>query len=210
MTNQLNVIDLPRPFVSGGLPLAETIAQRRSIRNFTSAPVLLFHLSQILWAAQGITLSSNQARAVPSAGAAYPLEIFAVIGENGIEKTESGIYHYEVENHILSLHMSGDLRSELSSAALGQDAIAVAPVSIVICAVYDRTMIRYNVRGERYVFIEVGHSGQNIYLQATALGLGTVGIGAFRDDEVRKVLQMDSKFRPLYIMPVGKPALSRI
>jgi SagB-type dehydrogenase family enzyme len=208
MTDQPKFIDLPQPFVSGGLPLAETIAQRRSIRDFTAAPVLLFHLSQILWAAQGITLPSNQTRAVPSAGATYPLEIYAVIGDNGIEKTESGIYHYEVERHILSLQLSGDFRPELSSAAMGQDSIAVAPVSIVICAVYDRTMIRYNVRGERYVFIEVGHTGQNIYLQATALSLGTVAIGAFRDDEVRKVLRLESKFRPLYIMPVGKPVSS--
>ena len=208
MTDQPEVIDLPRPFVSGGLPLVETIAQRRSIRDFTAAPVLLFHLAQILWAAQGITLTSNQTRAVPSAGATYPLEIYVVIGDNGIEKTSSGIYHYEVERHILSLHFSGDFRPELSSAAMGQDSIAVAPVSIVICAVYDRTMIRYNVRGERYVFMEVGHTGQNIYLQATALNLGTVAIGAFRDDEVRKVLRLESKFRPLYIMPVGKPVTS--
>ncbi len=206
MTDEPKIIDLPRPFVSGGLPLTEAIAQRRSVRDFAATPVLLFHLSQILWAAQGITLTSNQSRTVPSAGATYPLEIYVVIGENGIEKIENGIYHYEVERHILALFLSGDLRPELSSAALGQDSIVTAPLSIVICAVYDRTMMRYNVRAERYVFIEAGHAGQNIYLQATALGLGTVAIGAFRDDEVRKVLELDSKCKPLYIMPVGKPA----
>ena len=94
----------------------------------------------------------------------------------------------------------------MSQAALGQDSISVAPVSLVICAVYDRTLIRYNVRGERYVYMEVGHTSQNIYLQASALSLGTVAIGAFRDEAVREVLKLENKIRPLYIMPIGKPA----
>jgi SagB-type dehydrogenase family enzyme len=204
-TNSPNTVKLPQPFLSGGLPLVEAISQRRSIRDFTSAPLLLFQLSQILWAAQGITSGLREARASPSAGATYPLEIYVVIGENGIEKIESGIYHYEVESHILSPHATEDIRAELASAALGQDSITVAPVSLIICVVYDRTMIRYNIRGERYVYIEVGHAGQNIYLQATALGLGTVAIGAFHDEEVRKALQLDSKVKPIYIMPLGKP-----
>lgn len=200
-----NNIELTHPYHSGGLPLSEAISHRRSIRDFDPSPIQLFQLSQILWAAQGITLDSVQQRAVPSAGATYPLELYTVIGENGVEKTDSGVYHYQVENHVLSLHLRGDIRVELSGAALGQDSISVAPVSLIICAVYNRTMMRYNVRGERYVFMEVGHAGQNIYLQATALGLGTVAIGAFRDEEVRKVLQLDASVRPLYIMPVGKP-----
>jgi SagB-type dehydrogenase family enzyme len=203
--NQANIIELPRPFVTGGLPLSEAVSLRRSIRSFSASPVQLFQLSQILWAAQGITQAFKHIRAIPSAGATYPLEVYAVIGDNGIEKVDSGVYHYEIQGHILSLHIPEDIRADLAGAALGQESISVAPVSLVICAVYDKTMIRYNIRGERYVFMEVGHAGQNIYLQSTALGLGTVAIGAFRDDDVRKVLQLDSKVRPLYIMPVGKP-----
>jgi SagB-type dehydrogenase family enzyme len=198
-------INLPTPFFTGGLRLSEAISQRRSIRDFSPDPILLFQLSQVLWATQGITQSTNNLRSIPSAGATFPLEVYVVAGENGIEKVDSGVYHYEVENHTLKLHISEDIRADLANAAMGQDWIAVAPVSLVICAVYDKTLIRYNVRGERYVFMEVGHAGQNIYLQATALGLGTVAIGAFHDDSVRELLRLGNNNRPLYIMPMGKP-----
>jgi SagB-type dehydrogenase family enzyme len=205
MPDEPKIVTLPHPFVTGGLPLSEAISQRRSYRDFTPAPIQLFQLSQILWAAQGITSTLSNLRAVPSAGTTYPLEIYAVVGENSVENVEAGVYHYEIAGHVLSLHFQEDVRTEISSAALGQNSISVAPVNLIICAVYDKTMIRYNVRGERYVFIEAGHAGQNIYLQTTALGLGTVAIGAFHDDEVRQILQLDSRIRPLYIMPLGKP-----
>ena len=182
----------------------ETVAARRSVRDFAADSLQLFQLSQILWAAQGITSLESEARAVPSAGATYPLEIYTLTGENGVEKIESGIYRYDTPNHSLSLHRQGDWRADLANAAINQDFIAVAPVTLVICADYSRTMARYNIRGERYVFMEVGHAGQNIYLQATALNLGTVAVGAFQDEEVRRILQLEAKIRPLYIMPVGK------
>jgi SagB-type dehydrogenase family enzyme len=104
------------------------------------------------------------------------------------------------------LHLAEDIRWKLSAAALNQDFIAEAPVSLVIFALSDRTLGRYSVRGERYVYMEAGHAGQNAYLQATALGLGTVAIGAFHDTEVRELLQLDNNAKPLYIMPLGKPA----
>jgi SagB-type dehydrogenase family enzyme len=203
-TEHSDRIGLPSPFTTGGLPLAEGISQRRSVRSYSPEPILLFQLSQILWAAQGITDSQNDRRAIPSAGGTYPLEIYAVIGENGVETVNSGVYHYEVEDHVLHLLIPDDVRPELADAALNQDFISVAPVSLIICAIYDRALIRYSNRGERYVFIEVGHSGQNIYLQTTALGLRTVAVGAFKDEQVRKVLKLDSQVRPLYIMPIGK------
>jgi len=145
-------------------------------------------------------------RSVPSAGATFPLEIYVVIGENSIENVAEGFYHYLPEFHLLRLHLTGDLRVDLSAASLEQNSIAVAPVSLVICAVYDRTLMRYSVRGERYVFMEVGHAGQNVYLQATAIGLKTVAIGAFHDEEVRQLLHLDAGTRPLYILPLGKAA----
>jgi SagB-type dehydrogenase family enzyme len=202
---QKPIIFLPAQFITGGLPLVEAIYQRRSIRDFSPAPIALFQLSQILWAAQGITALATKERAVPSAGATYPLEIYTLVGENCIENLESGNYHYESENHALRLQSPGDIRPELAEAAFGQDFIAVAPVSLIICAISDKTFTRYNVRGERYVFMEVGHAGQNIYLQATAVGLGTCAVGAFRDEEVRRLLQLEPRLKPLYIMPLGKP-----
>jgi SagB-type dehydrogenase family enzyme len=199
-------IHLPPPSQKGSVSLEEAIAQRRSVRDFTPDSILQSQLSQILWAAQGISNTWGKYRTVPSAGATYPLEIFVVCGGNGIEAIDDGIYHYNIDSHSLTRHYAGDVRPELARAALDQEFIYEAPVDIVICALYERTAMRYGARGERYVHMEVGHAGQNIYLQATALGLATVAIGAFHDEQVRQVLRLDKQYKPLYIMPVGKPA----
>ena len=143
---------------------------------------------------------------MPSAGATYPLEIFVVCGRNGVEEIDAGIYHYDIDSHSLTLHYEGDIRLALAGAALGEEGIYEAPVDIVICAIFERTTLDYGGRGERYVHMEVGHAGQDIYLQATALGLATFAIGAFNDEQVREVLRLDKQYKPLYIMPVGKPA----
>ena len=207
-----NQIYLPSPSQKGDVSLEETIAKRRSIRHFTSEAISQLQLSQILWAAQGITDTRLKYRSAPSAGATYPLEIFVVCGRNGIEDMADGIYHYHIDSHSLALRYSGDVRLELAKAALDQEYIYEAPVDIIICAVYSRTLVDYGDRGERYVHIEVGHAGQNIYLQATALGLATVAIGAFDDERVGKVLGLDKEYKPLsimeplYIMPVGRQA----
>lgn len=199
-------IQLPPPSQEGGLSLEATIARRRSVRHFSSVAIYQSQLSQLLWAAQGISDSRSKLRTVPSAGAGYPLEVFVVCGLNCVEDLAEGIYHYDVNSHSLTRHYEDDVRSELAGAALNQAFINQAPVDIVICAVYERTAMRYGDRGERYVHMEVGHVGQNIYLQATALGLGTVAIGAFNDEQVISVLRLDEPLKPLYIMPVGKPA----
>jgi len=196
---------LPSPRQKGSMSLEEAITRRRSIRSFTRQPVSQSQLSQILWAAQG-TSDISWNRTVPSAGATYPLEVFVVCGTNCIEQISEGIYHYNVDSHSLTLHYKGDMRLELARAALSQEFIYEAPVDIVICVVYERTLRRYGARGEKYVHMEVGHAGQNIYLQATALGLATVAIGAFYDEPVREALRLDKQYRPLYIMPVGRPA----
>ena len=144
-------------------------------------------------------------RAAPSAGALYPLEVYVVIGKGGVVGLEPGIYHYNPHTHALELIKEGDYRDELCAACLGQPWVGKAPVSIVITAIYERTMVKYGKRGIRYVHIEVGHVGQNVYLQAVALGLGTVAVGAFYDEEVRKVLGVSENEHPLYVMPVGVP-----
>ncbi len=186
--------------------LEAAIARRRSIRHFSSVSISQSQLSQILWATQGISDSRLKLRTVPSAGASYPLEIFVVCGVNGVEGIAEGIYRYNVASHSLTQHYAGEVRPELAKAALDQEFIYKAPVDIVICALYERAAMRYGDRGERYVHMEVGHAGQNIYLQATALGLATVAIGAFYDEQVSRVLRLDEPLKPLYIMPVGKPA----
>lgn len=197
---------LPEPSPKGSLSLEAAITGRRSARSFSALPLTQLELSQILRAAQGITDKGRGLRAVPSAGATYPLEVFVVCGHNGVAGIDEGVYRYNIVEHALSLHREGDVRSALARAALNQAFICEAPVDIVICALCQRTTRGYGGRGERYVYIEVGHAGQNIYLQAVALGLATVAVGAFRDELVSQVLQLDKKCKPLYIMPVGRPA----
>jgi SagB-type dehydrogenase family enzyme len=205
-------IELSIPRLKSNVSLEETISRRRAARRYSRKPLLLSQLSQLLWSAQGIT-GTRQFRAAPSAGATYPLEIYVVIGKQcivaseakqGSQELQAGIYHYEPNSHSLSLHTSGDLRPYLAGAALNEEFIAKAPVDIVICALYNRTSYRYGKRGERYVHMEVGHVGENIHLQAVALGLSTVEVGAFNDEAVTKVLGVNQQVKPLYIMPVGK------
>lgn len=205
-TEQPTTIYLPPPSQKGEISLEEAISGRRSIREFTSESVSQSQLSQILWAAQGISDRQWKHRTTPSAGATYPLEIFVVCGRGGIEGMDEGIYHYIIADHCLTLLHKGDVRADLAGAALNQEFTCEAPLDIVLCALYQRTTFSYGSRGERYVQIEVGHAGQNIYLQATALGLSTVAIGAFNDEQVREVLQLDKQYNPLYIMPVGREA----
>jgi SagB-type dehydrogenase family enzyme len=207
------VIKLPSSQLKGKVSIEEAISRRRSVRRYSSEPLDLLQLSQILWAAQGLT-GTRGLRAAPSAGATYPLEIFVVVAKRGVvaseakqgaQELEAGIYHYEVDSHSLSLHRPADLRQELSRAALNQEFLVEAPVDIVICALFHRTSGRYGKRAERYVHMEVGHVSENIHLQAVALGLASVEVGAFDDEEVRAVLGVDEQTKPLYIMPLGAP-----
>jgi SagB-type dehydrogenase family enzyme len=157
----------------------------------------------VLWACQGLT--SGRRRAIPSAGATYPLETYVLAGKDGVEGLAEGVYRYEPEGHALHLLTSGDKRAELATAALNERFLLEAPVDLVVCAIYERTTEYYGQRGERYVHFEVGHLGQNAHLQALALGLGTVMVGAFEDEEVSRALGLEKDARPLYIMPLGRP-----
>ena len=198
------VVELPQPAIRGEISVEESIQQRRSIRNFDDASLDLEELSQILWATQGITDQTQGLRAAPSAGATYPLEVYVVSGSNGIAGLEEGVYRYEPNEHNLEQTLKGDLRSDLRNAALGQDFIGEAPVNIIITGIYERTTARYRDRGIRYVHMEAGHAAQNLYLQVESLGLGTVVVGAFRDDEVRNLLRLGPDQEPLYIIPIGR------
>jgi SagB-type dehydrogenase family enzyme len=190
-------IKLPKPKEKGSISIEETLNKRRSVRDYKTDSLNLEQVSQLLWAASGRNVYR---RTVPSAGATYPLEIYLVVGK--VEGLEPGIYQYSSSKHSLKMTKEKDVRNGLSRAALGQEMIVEAPVNIIIAAEYDRTTGHYGQRGSRYVHMEVGHVGQNVSLQAVALSLGTVMIGAFEDREVKEVLGI--KEEPLYIIPVGK------
>lgn len=192
-----NVIKLPNPAVKGKISLEEAIAKRRSKRNFVNKDLTLEQISQLLWSAQGITGEKGtfNFRAAPSAGALYPMEIYLV--------TRDGLFHYLVQEHGLERLVKEDLRDALANAALGQGSVSQAGADIVICAVYPRVTVKYGERGGRYAFIEAGHIAQNIHLEAVALGLGSVPVGAFDDAQVKKALSLPAEQEPLYIIPVG-------
>ncbi|MBN1862544.1 MAG: SagB/ThcOx family dehydrogenase [Dehalococcoidales bacterium] len=204
--SQAPVIRLPEPCLKGNLSLEEAITRRRSVRSFSTEAVTPAQLSRVLWAAQGITDMGRDLRAVPSAGATYPLEVYVVCGQDGVAGIGAGVYRYHPARHSLTLHLGGDFRADLARAALSQGCVARAPLTIVIGAYFTRTTRGYGQRGEMYVHIEVGHAGQNIYLQAAALGLATVAVGAFRDQAVREALHLEADCQPLYLMPLGKTA----
>ncbi len=194
------LIELPSLVKEGEESLEEVISERRSIRNYQDEPLTLKEVSQILWAAQGITDPASNFRAVPSAGALYPLSIY--INASNVEGLDSGLYQYLVDDHKLSLKTENNLKDKIYNAALQQSSIKESGVTLIIAADYEITEARYDDRAERYVHMEAGHAGQNIYLQTTTLGLGTVAIGAFNDDEMKDILGIEKE--PIYIFPVGK------
>ncbi len=200
--NEARRVTLPQPGSEIDLPLQQALQQRRSIRSYATGPVTLEELSQLCWAAQGVTDRSSGYRAAPSAGATYPLELYAAVGE--VEGLEAGLYRYDADEHVLQKVGSRDLRTDLHRAALRQQPVRDAPLVMVLTAVHERTARRYGERAERYVAMEAGHASQNIYLQATALGLGSVAIGAFDDGSLASVLRLPDNERPLYLMPVGR------
>jgi SagB-type dehydrogenase family enzyme len=198
-------IKLPPPEYKGRVSVEEAIFRRRSVRSFRAEPLTIKEVSQLLWAAGGKNIDgvTGATRTYPSAGGIYPLEIYLVCGD--VEGLPSGIYRYRWRDHSISLVKSGDFRRSLTRAALGQRMIAQAPASFVFTALYSRTVMAYGKRGRvRYVPMDVGGAGENLHLQAVALGLGTVIIGAFRDRSVKKILEIEDE-EPLYIMPVGRP-----
>jgi SagB-type dehydrogenase family enzyme len=195
-------IALPTPSHSSRISVEMALQQRRSLREYLDLPVTLAEVSQLLWAAQGITNKYGY-RTAPSAGALYPLEVYLVAGQ--VTDLPVGVYKYRPHTHTLVTFADGDLRSDLASAALEQSLVRDGAIVLVLAAVYERTTAKYGKRGVQYVHMEVGHVAQNVYLQVGALELGTVFIGAFSDDQVKDVLKMPDAERPLCIMPIGRP-----
>ncbi|MCK4929106.1 MAG: SagB/ThcOx family dehydrogenase [Methanosarcinales archaeon] len=196
-----DIIILPEPRYSGGMPVEEALLGRRSIRNYKDEALTMSEVSQLLWAAQGIT-NARGFRTAPSAGALYPLEVYVVAGN--VEGLPAGVYKYRPQGHELEMVAEGDVRPDLCAAAVNQECVEDGAAVLVFAAVYERTTGKYGERGVRYVHMEVGHAAQNVYLQAVSLGLGTVVVGAFDDEEVERLLQMGDDERALCIMPVGR------
>lgn len=194
-------VSLPAPRLDSDFSLEKAILERRSVRSFSKDALTLAELSQLLWAAQGVTDPSGK-RTAPSAGALYPLELYVVVGN--VADVSDGIYKYRPDSHSLVEVKDGDYRQALSQAALSQSSVLQGAVDIVITAVYERVTGKYGDVGTRFVHLEAGHAAQNVCLEVVALGLGTVTVGSFDDAGVQKVLGAAADEKPLYIMPVGR------
>jgi SagB-type dehydrogenase family enzyme len=196
-----DIVRLPPPRFEGPVSVEEALLARRSIRIFARDPLTVDDLSQLLWAAQGVTTAQGY-RTAPSAGALFPLELYAVVGH--MVGLPAGLYRYRGREHALDPRGHRDLRVELSAAALRQRPVERAPVTFLFTAVYDRVGAKYGRRGVRYVDMEAGHAAQNLCLQAVALDLKSVVIGAFQDAAVREIAQLPADEEPLYLVPVGR------
>lgn len=185
---------LPAPQRDGGPALASVLARRRSTRRFAPRDLDDAELGQLLWAGQGVT---DGHRTAPSAGALYPITLRVA--------DVTGIWRYMPTDHAVVRESAGDHRTAIAASGLSQEALRGAPAIFVITADVNVTARKYGSRAERYATLEAGHVAQNVLLEATALGLGAVPIGAFDDAAVRRAIGLPIAETPLYLIPVGAP-----
>jgi SagB-type dehydrogenase family enzyme len=205
------VIKLPAPSFKGNMSVEEAIYKRKTARSFGKKPLNLKEVSQLLWVANGTipkdAVTGATSKVTPSAGGLYPLEAFLVVGKGGVEDVPAGVYQYVPRTNSMKLLVEGDKRNSVATAALYQGFLALAPVNVIVGAVFERTTIKYGGRGHQYVFMEAGSSNQNICLQAEALGLRVATVGAFEEKPLSKALKLPNSVRPIVIMGIGhKPS----
>jgi len=197
----LQWIALPQARLSGAMSVEEALHRRRSVREYGEGPLSLEEIGQLLWAAQGMT-DPLGLRTAPSSGALYPLEVFLAVGD--VVDVSPGVYHYHPRHHELRQLMTGERRDAVASAALGQRWVRDNAALLVIAAVFSRATTKYGIHGHRYVHMEAGHAAQNVALQATAMGLATVLVGAFEDRQLATFLGLPPRHEPLCLIPVGR------
>lgn len=196
-------VKLPEPKYHG-VAFEDAIVNRRSVRNYSTKAISMVQLSQLLFVAQGVTgrMYGQPLRSAPSAGALYPFEVYVIV--NNVQDLPRGIYHYSVLDHALELVKTGDFRGQITNAGLKQEMLGAAGATFVLSAIFDRVRHKYGERGFRYVYMEAGHISQNIYLQAVSLELGSVSVGAFLDEKVNQLVEVDGRNEAvIYLHAVG-------
>jgi SagB-type dehydrogenase family enzyme len=191
----MTTVELPTPQINNPFPLDKAIKERRSIREFQNHELTAEQIATLLWAADGITDTAAELRSAPSAGATYPLDLYVVKSD--------GIWIYKPAKNALGLIKKGDFRKALSTAAQGQTSVADAALDVIVVEQLSRIQPKYGEHSIQFCYLEAGHIAQNLALQAVALGLGSVPIGAFVDSEVNKVLELTPKQNSIYIIAVG-------
>ena len=193
----LKIVQLSPPRLTGPVSLEQTLAERRSVREFAVKALDFEQIGQLAWAGQGITEEQRGFRTAPSAGALYPMQLYFAI--------KDGLFLYNPHHHRLESTLDRDIREKLYRAALDQQPVADAPCDIIIAGEVKKLAAKYGKKARRFMLLEAGHIAQNIQLQAVSLGLGTVTIGAFDVKDVGRVCRLTAALEPLYIIPVGYP-----
>jgi SagB-type dehydrogenase family enzyme len=193
LSGQQVEVELPKPRIKGGVSVEEALSKRRSKRDYYPTPLSLEELSTVLWAAHGVR--EDGGRPYPSVAGGYPLRVYVVAGARCVEGLEAGVYRYRPQTHSLELIRRGDARGELAVIAVNQRWVKEACVNFVVSGVGD----------ERLLSMEVGFMAENIYLEATALGLGCTVIGAFHDELLKRLAAMEAGELPLYVIPLARP-----
>ncbi len=196
-------IALPGPAHTGRLSLEETLARRRSVRSFAPDGLGLATIGQLAWSAQGVTDTATGYRTAPTAGGTLPVEVDLVV--HGTSELEDGVYRYLPRAHALRRRLAGDRRQAVADATLNQGFVGEAPVVMVLSAVAARTTPTFGAFTDRLIDMEIGHVGENVSLQAVALGLGTVVVAGIRADDLAEALALADGERPIYVLPVGRP-----
>jgi SagB-type dehydrogenase family enzyme len=203
-------VDLPGRDFDVGRPLGEVLRQRRSVRDFRLEPMPLALLGRLLHASFGVRgyheLGAEPIydRAAPSAGGLYPLELY--VATQAVEGLDDGFYHYDLRAHQLELRRAGLMHPQVADIALGQRMVRDSNLIVIVTAVFERTMRKYGERGYRYVWLDAGHVGQNIYLVAAAMELGAVAVGGFFDADLNHLLDLPAgEEEAIYLMCIGRP-----
>ena len=197
-TVQQRIIQLIEPDTTGTMTLEQALAKRHSVTQFTNESLNPLQISQLAWAGQGITEPQKGLRTTPSLGGLYPIEL--------IFATSEGVFAYQPPDHRMEQISDQDIRVQLAGSTAMPESVAGAACNIIIAGSIRRVSERFPDKARTYLYLEAGHTAQNIELQATALDLGSVAIPSFNTANVRKTCGLARNLDPLYIVCVGHPA----
>ena len=209
-TGEKITLPAPETLTMPEISLAQAINQRKSLRKYSPQPLSLQELSFLLWATcwvkefHSTKYNEFTRRNVPSAGSRHPMECYLLI--NKVESVPPGLYYYHpLEHALIKLQTSPDIAKEIYEACLEQSMVIEDAVTFIFTAVPYRASWRYQQRAYRYLYVDVGHIGQNVHLAAEAIQAGACMIGAFVDEAMNHCIGLDEKEEfVIYIAAVGK------
>lgn len=209
-----STIKLKYPRDNTKISLEDILLKRRSVRNFSKKAIPVSKMSKLLQLSYGVSgnsyIKSNckthsyKLRIAPSAGALYSCELYLLA--LNVKNLEKGVYHYLPEgNELEILAFDKHLEERINESIIEPEQFQNYTASLIISGTFVKAITKYGERGYRYVLLDAGHIGQNIYLAATALHLGVVGVCGFYDDKVNNLLSIDGRNEStLYMLLIGQ------